>query len=378
MKVLVVTNDYPPRIGGIQYYVERLVDGLVAAGDQVVVYASSYAGAAEWDAAQPYTVVRAATPTMLPTPLVVARVLSLAKEHRPDVLVFGAAFPLGLMGPVVRARHGVPYVAFTHGLEVSSARMPGGGLPLRGVGSRASAVTYVSHWCQDLLEPAFGAGPVHQLLPPAVDPEVFHPGVDGREVRRRYGLDGVPLVVCVSRLVERKGQDTVIDALAAVRRRVPDAHVLVVGDGPHRSALEAQAARLGHADRVVFAGSVPDGELAAHYAAGDVFAMPCRERKGGLEVEAFGIVFIQAEAVGVPVVAGNIGGVPDALVDGRTGLLVDPTDAAAVAEALASLLEDPDRAAAMGAAGADWVAEGFTWPARTAQLRALLAQVVAG
>ena len=104
MKVLVVTNDYPPRIGGIQYYVERLVDGLVAAGDQVVVYASSYAGAAEWDAAQTYTVVRAATPTMLPTPLVTARVLSLVKEHRPDVLVFGAAFPLGLMGPVVRAR----------------------------------------------------------------------------------------------------------------------------------------------------------------------------------------------------------------------------------------------------------------------------------
>ncbi|MFM7063940.1 MAG: glycosyltransferase family 4 protein [Actinomycetes bacterium] len=378
MKVLVVTNDFPPRIGGIQYYVERLVDGLVAAGDRVVVYASSYAGAAEWDAARPYTVVRAATPTMLPTPVVTARVLALVKEHRPDVLVFGAAVPLGLMGPVVRARHGVPYVAFTHGLEVSSVRLPAGGLPLRAVGSRAAAVTYVSHWCRDLLEPAFGAGPVHQLLPPAVDPEVFHAGVDGSPVRRRYGLDAVPLVVCVSRLVERKGQDTVIEAFAEVRRRVPDAHLLVVGDGPHRSALEAQAARSGHADRVVFTGSVPDDELAAHYAAGDVFAMPCRERKGGLEVEAFGIVFIQAEAVGVPVVAGNIGGVPDALVDGRTGLLVDPTDTGQVAEALALLLSDPARAAALGAEGAAWVAEGFTWPARTAQLRDLLAQVVAG
>jgi phosphatidylinositol alpha-1,6-mannosyltransferase len=240
--------------------------------------------------------------------------------------------------------------------------MPGGGLPLRGVGSRAGAVTYVSHWCQGVLEPAFGSGPLHELLPPAVDPEVFHAGVDGTEVRRRHALEGVPLMVCVSRLVERKGQDTVIAAFDEVRRRVPDAHLLVVGDGPHRAALESQAARAGHADRVVFTGSVPDAELAAHYAAGDVFAMPCRERKGGLEVEAFGIVFIQAEAVGVPVVAGNIGGVPDALVDGRTGLLVDPTDTAAGAEAhvqsrcFALGAEDPVCAAAHAGLACFWAA----------------------
>ncbi|MFM7069511.1 MAG: glycosyltransferase family 4 protein [Actinomycetes bacterium] len=376
MRVLVVTNDYPPRIGGIQNYVERLVAGLVAAGDDVLVYASSYHGAAEWDAEQPYRVVRAATPTMLPTPLVTARVLRLIREHDAEVVVFGAAFPLGLMGPVLRARTGVPYVAFTHGLEVSSVRLPGGAAPLRVVGSRAAAVTYVSHWCQDLLQPAFGGPGRHELLPPAVNPEQFHRDVDGNVVRERYGLSGVPLVVCVARLVERKGQDQLIAAFDAVRRRVPDAHLLVVGDGPHRGALETQAERLGHADRVVFTGSVGEAELAAHYAAGDVFAMPCRERKGGLEVEAFGIVFIQAQAVGRPVVAGNIGGVPDALRHGDTGFLVDGTDTAAVADAVATLLEDPERATAMGNIGADWVADQFTWSARTAQLRELLATSV--
>lgn len=376
MRVLVVTNDYPPRIGGIQYYVERLVDGLVAGGDEVVVYASSHPGATAWDAAQPYTVVRAATSTLLPTPLVTARVLRLVATHRPEVVLFGAAFPLGLMGPVLRARTGVPYVAFTHGLEVSSARVPGGNLPLRAIGSRAAAVTFVSHWCRDELQDAFGPGPRYELLPPAVDPAEFHPGVDGTEVRRRHHLEGVPLVVCVSRMVERKGQDQLVAALDEVRHRVPDVHLMLVGDGPHRAALEQQVARTGHAGRVVFTGPVPDEELAAHYAAGDVFAMPCRERKGGLEVEAFGIVFIQAQAVGRPVVAGRIGGVPDSLDDGRTGHLVDGTRTGEVADAVARLLESPSTAASMGAAGAARVADGYTWPARTAQLRALLARVV--
>jgi len=215
------------------------------------------------------------------------------------------------------------------------------------------------------------------MLPPGVNPEEFHAGVDGSTVRRRYGLAGVPVVTCVSRVVERKGQDQLIAALDAVVASVPEVQLLIVGDGPHRAELEQQARRLGHADRVVFTGAVADSELAAHYAAGDVFAMPCRERKGGLEVEAFGIVFIQAQAVGRPVIAGNIGGVPDALLDGTTGLLVDGTDTAALSDALVKLLSDPVAAAAMGAEGARWAAEGFSWSARTEQLRRLLERVVA-
>lgn len=125
-------------------------------------------------------------------------------------------------------------------------------------------------------------------------------------------------------------------------------------------------------DWVTFAGKVSDKDLPAHFAAGDVFAMPCRERKGGLEVEAFGIVFIQAQAVGVPVIAGNIGGVPDSLRDGSTGLLVESTDESAVLEGVAELLGDPDRASEMGNAGAGYVEEGFTWDRRVTELRDLL------
>lgn len=375
MHVLIVTNDLPPRVGGIQYYVDQLARGLVTAGDEVTLYGSTSPGWQDHDRAAPYTVVRESTSTLLPTPMVLRHTLAIIERRRPDVVVFGAAFPLGLLGPALRRRTGLPYVAFTHGLEVSAVRAPGGRALLRRIGSDAAAVTYVSHWCRGLLEPAFGSGPRHVMLPPAVDP-AFHPGVDGTAVRERYGFGDDPVVVCVSRMVERKGQDQLIRALPELRRRVPGAQLLLVGGGPFRDDLVALAERTGVGAQVHFAGKVSDEELPAHYAAGDVFAMPCRERKGGLEVEAFGIVFIQAQAIGRPVVAGNIGGVPDALDPGRTGVLVDGSSVQAVTDAVAAVLGDPGRATRMGAAGARWVADGFTWDRRTADLRALLADVV--
>jgi phosphatidylinositol alpha-1,6-mannosyltransferase len=377
VRVLVVTNDLPPRVGGIQYYVDQLARGLVAAGDEVVLFGSSSEGAEAWDASAPYEVVRQGTSVLLPTPSVRHRVHRLVRSTGAEVVVFGAAFPLGLMGPGVRARTGVPYLAFTHGLEVSAVRAPGGWVPLRRIGDGAGAITYVSHWCRRLLEPAFGPRSRHVMLPPAVDPREYHRGVDGRVVRRRFGVDdGDPLVVCVSRLVPRKGQDVLIAGLGELRRRVPGARLMIVGGGPHEAALRRQAEEQGVGEHVVFTGMVSGDELPAHFAAADVFAMPCRERRRGLEVEAFGIVFIQAEAVGVPVVAGAIGGVPDSLDAGGTGVLVDGTDERAVTDAVAGLLGDEDRRRRMGAAAARFVAEGFTWPRRTEQLRGLLDEVV--
>lgn len=377
MHVLVITNDLPPRVGGIQYYVDQLCRGLVRAGDRVSVYGSTSPGWQQWDRDAPYTVVREPTSVLLPTPTVLRHAVAMVERLRPDVVVFGAAFPLGLMGPQLRRRTGVPYVAFTHGLEVTSARLPGGAAVLGRIGRDASAITFVSRWCQDLLQPGFGPGPRYSLLPPAVDPSDFHPGVDGTEVRRRHEVGDDPVVVCVSRMVERKGQDQLIRALPGLRRRVPGARLLLVGDGPFRDDLVELARAVGVDRHVAFAGQVSDDELPAHYAAGDVFAMPCRERRGGLEVEAFGIVFIQAQAVGRPVVAGAIGGVPDALRDGTTGLLVDGTSVEAVTDALVAVLGDPERATRMGAEASRFVASGFTWDRRTEQLRELLADVVA-
>jgi phosphatidyl-myo-inositol dimannoside synthase len=180
-------------------------------------------------------------------------------------------------------------------------------------------------------------------------------------------------VVCVSRLVPRKGQDVLIRALPEIRRRVPGTVLLCVGGGPDEPRLRRLAAEVGVAQDVVLTGAVPVEELPAHYDAGTVFAMPCRSRHAGLEVEGLGIVFLEASASGLPVVAGRSGGSPDAVRHGETGLVVDGTSTTQVAGAVAGLLQDPDRARAMGAAGRDWVQREWRWDVLAARLRALLA-----
>lgn len=377
MRVLVVSNDLPPRIGGIQYYVDQLCRGMVAAGDEVTLYGSSYEGDEAWDAEAPFRVVRERTSVLLPTPRVRRRVHELIRTHRPDVVLFGAAFPLALMGPAITRKTGVPYVTFSHGLEVSAARTPGGKLLLRHIGSKAAAITPLSHWCAGILEPAFGTGPIYELMPPAIDHGAYNTDVSGAEVREKLGLGDDPVIVCVSRVVKRKGQDTLVDILPELRKRVPGVRLVIVGDGSFMPKLRQLVAESGVADAVTITGKVSDADLPGHFAAADVFAMPCRERKGGLEVEAFGIVFIQAEAVGVPVIAGNIGGVPDSLIDGETGHLVDSSDPRSVLDGLVDLFSDDERRRKMGAAGAEFVANGYTWDLRTAELRSLLERAIA-
>jgi phosphatidylinositol alpha-1,6-mannosyltransferase len=212
-----------------------------------------------------------------------------------------------------------------------------------------------------------------EQLTPGVDPSVFRPDVDGAAVRARHRLGDRPVVVCVSRLMPRKGQDVLVEALPRLRRSVPDAALLLVGGGPHRAALERMVRERGLGGDVVITGSVPFAELPQHYAAGDVFAMPCRTRHLGLDVEGLGIVYLEASATGLPVVAGRSGGAPDAVLPGETGEVVDGTDATAVADALAALLLDPERARRLGEAGRAWVSRQWTWDRSVARLSALLA-----
>jgi phosphatidylinositol alpha-1,6-mannosyltransferase len=202
---------------------------------------------------------------------------------------------------------------------------------------------------------------------------MYHPDVDGTAVRARNGLAGRPVIVCVSRLVPRKGQDTLVRALPLVRRAVPDAALLLVGGGPHRPAVRRLARELDVADHVVLTGSVPWAELPAHYAAGDVFAMPCRTRNGGLDVEGLGIVYLEASAVGLPVIAGDSGGAPDAVRDGETGYVVPGRGVDALAARLVELLSDEPLRRKLGTAGRAWVEQEWGWDLQAARLRDLLA-----
>jgi phosphatidylinositol alpha-1,6-mannosyltransferase len=215
-----------------------------------------------------------------------------------------------------------------------------------------------------------------EVLPSGIDTVRFRPDVSDAVVRQRHGLGDSPVICCVSRLVPRKGQDMLIRALPAIRREVPDARLLIVGIGPYEKALRKLAVEMKVADRVVFAGGVSYDDLAAYFRAGDVFAMPCRLRWFGLDVEALGAVFLQGASVGRPVIAGDSGGAPEAVLPGRTGLVVDPTRPEPLAEAVTSLLTDRTRAAAMGKAGADWVHREWTWERMHERLAGMLSRIV--
>jgi phosphatidyl-myo-inositol dimannoside synthase len=251
--------------------------------------------------------------------------------------------------------------------------VPGGRQTLRRIGTDADVLTTISRYTRSRVAAAFGPQAALEVLPAGIDTERFRPDPAARaELRRRYRVGDAPLVVCVSRLVARKGQDVLIRAMPLVRDRVPGARLLVVGDGPAAARLRRLVRAAGVDEHVVFAGAVPAADLPAHHAVGDVFAMPCRTRGGGLDVEGLGIVLLEAAAAGLPVVAGESGGAPETIQEGRTGHVVDGRDVAAVASAVASLLADPDRARAMGAAGRAWMRKEWAWPARVSRLRALL------
>lgn len=372
MRTLLVTNDFPPRAGGIQSYVHALTSQLPP--DELVVYASSWDGAAEFDVQQPYHVVRHPTSLLLPTPDALRRIRRVAREHDSDTLWFGAAAPLALLTPGLRRGTGLHRaLAHTHGHEVGWALLPGARQMLRRIGSSVDVVTYLADYTLTRLAPALGPHPELLHLPSGIDTKRYHPSVDGGEVRRRHGLADRPVVVCVSRLVRRKGQDQLVRAMPEIGRQVPGAALLVVGGGPDRERLVHLAEEVGVADEVVVTGSVPAAELPAHHAAGDVFAMPCRSRRGGLEVEGLGIVFLEASATGRAVVAGDSGGAPDTVRHGETGYVVDGTDLRDITDRIVELLGDADLRARMGAAGRAWVEQDWQWDRAGERLRSALA-----
>jgi phosphatidylinositol alpha-1,6-mannosyltransferase len=376
-RILLVTNDFPPRRGGIQSYLENLVDELVAAGEHTLtVYAPKWKESQAYDrqAAQVgYEVVRHPTTLMVPEPAVARRMRRLIEQREIDTVWFGAAAPLALLSPLARDAGASRVIASTHGHEVGWSMLPVARSALRRIGNDVDVVTYVSQYTRGRFASAFGPRAALEHLAPGVDIERFEPNSVARaELRARYGLGNRPVVVCLSRLVPRKGQDMLIRALPAVRERVDGAALVIVGGGPYRETLHRLAREFGVSDHVVFTDGVPSEELAAHHAMADVFAMPCRTRGAGLDVEGLGIVFLEASATGVPVVAGRSGGAPESVRDGETGLVVDGWDVGAVAAAVGDLLANPDRAAEMGRAGRRWVVEEWQWKARGRKLSALL------
>lgn len=368
-RTLLVTNDMLPQVGGIQVFNHQVMTRLPDAA----VFAAAHPRAHEHDDTAGYPVVRGPHRYLFPVPRVESALRTAVATTGANVLLFATPWPLVSLGP----RLGLPSAVVSHGNElVTPARLPGARELLRRDLRRADLLYAVSeHTANHLRRLVRPDGPPIRLLRNGVDLATFTPDVDGQRIRRRHRLGDAPVVVCVGRLVRRKGQDALVAAWPRVRAAVPDARLLVVGDGPLRDEL-TEAAR--EDTSIVVAGRVPWEDLPAYHAAADVFAHPNRTRLAGLDAEGFGVIFLEAQATGRPVVAGASGGSPEALVPGETGLLVDGADHAAVADAVVSLLADPDRARAMGRRGRDFVEAHHDWDRIVADLHAELSALAVG
>lgn len=341
MKILLVTNDYPPKPGGIQQYLAGLVAALAA---EVRILAPTDEGDAPGD------VHRGHRRFMWPTRRTRRWVQSHVEEFQPDVILFGAPHPLAFMGPRLRKATGVPYAVLCHGAEITlPAAFPITRQIVRWPLRRADALFAVSE---------FTSGRVERLTRRSVDfvgagvDPVFSPGDRARS--------GGPIVVgCVSRFVPRKGQARVLRACDALHAEGRDVQVLLVGTGRDERRLRRLAARLDVP--TAFEVGVRFVDLSATYRRMDVFAMPCRSRWFGLEAEGLGVVFLEAAATGLPVITGDSGGSPETVDPGRTGFVTDRDDA--LLDALRRLVDDAELRRSMGSAGIEWVARRFSWGA---------------
>ena len=362
--VLFVTNDFGPRAGGIETFIIGLIQRRPFG--QTIVYTSFQENSAQFDADwlanYGVRVIRDRSKILLPTPRVALQLRGIIKKEGITTAAFGAAAPLGLLSASMKRAGVLRTVALTHGHEVWWAKVFPFNLLLRRIGSTVDVLTYLGEFTHKAISKALSARAQSAMvkIAPGIDVEHFIP-TDASPLRESLGLADKKVIVSVGRLVHRKGQDHLIEAMPEILKNVPRAHLLLVGEGPYREHLQNLVHQLKLESSVTFIGRIQYQDLPMYICVGDIFAMPSRSRLMGLEVEGLGIVYLEASSCGLPVLAGDSGGAPDAVIQNETGLVVSGTDNKEIASAAVALLTNLEASQKMGTVGRQWIVDDWRW-----------------
>ncbi len=375
-KILLVTNDFGPRTGGIETFVIGLLERIT--GHHVIVFTSSQGETSAYD--QDWLdkfgvqVLRDKSKILLPSRRVTRNVKKIVTESDIDVVIFGAAAPLAFMSKSLRKIGVKKIIALTHGHEVWWAKVFPFNLAIKRIGASVDHLTYLGEFTRKAISKTLSEKSRNKLvrIAPGIDTAHFIPRADGFEKRVELGLQDKKIIISVGRLVHRKGQDKLIEAMPTILSKIPNAHLLIVGEGPYKNHLDKLAKKFSLEESVTFVGRILYDKLPTYLSAADLFAMPSRSRFFGLEVEGLGIVYLEASACGIPVVAGNSGGAPDAVIEGVTGFCVAGTDVDQVASAVIEVCSNAERASHMGAAGRNWIVDQWRWDIWSKEFNALL------
>lgn len=376
-KTLFVTNDFGPRAGGIETFIIGLIERLPKSS--IIVYTSAQENTdaydADWLNNYGVEVIRDRAKILLPTPRVNRAVTRIVKEYEIKTIAFGAAAPLGWMSSALRKAGAQRIVALTHGHEVWWAKVFPFNLILRRIGSTTDSLTYLGEFTRTAIAKSLTpkSAAAMQKIAPGIDIEHFK-ALDATALRQSLGLAEKKVIVSVGRLVHRKGQDFLIESMPQILKQVPDAHLLLVGQGPYRERLEKLVTKHSLQKSVSFIGRIQYKDLPGYICVGDIFAMPSRSRFAGLEVEGLGIVYLEASACGLPVIAGTSGGAPDAVIEGVTGFVVDGTNTEEIANRAIQLLLDEKLRNSMGSAGRAWIEKEWRWQIWAGKFSELLAR----
>jgi len=374
--ILCITNDFGPRAGGIETFIIGLIERMPK--NSVIVYTSSQKDSEPFDRAWSENygveVIRDKSTILLPSFRVGRAVRRIARERQITRAFFGAAAPLALLAQGLRRAGVTRIVSLTHGHEVWWAKLWPFSLAIHRIGAGTDHLTYLGNYTKSEISRALSQSAQDAMvkIAPGIDTNHFAPQSNSAALRDELGLTHKKVIVSVGRLVHRKGQDTLIEALPEILMHIPDAHLLFIGEGPYKDYLVKRAAELQLSHAVTFIGRIQYADLPRYICVGDIFAMPSRSRLAGLEVEGLGIVYLEASACGLAVIGGKSGGAPDAVLEAETGFSVDGTSPHEVADAAITLLQDPVLASGMGSRGRQWIIDEWQWEVWSNRFSALL------